>query len=182
MKKLILILCIALVGYGCEKASEKIEPKLKVLKLLDDDYGSAYRLRLWDAQELVMEMQFQKIESGDYSSLSDEIDKTVDLIHSMTNQINNLRSHKRYWENAFESGCIESANFAYDRYMLSLYNHLYEGDTFNFRKRVELRLRYLKGGVEPNPSIRAIAKSNLDLVLEYEEKLEENYNANLQAN
>ena len=54
MKKLILVLCFVLTGYGCEKA----EPK--VLKLLSDDYY-AYTSRLQDARQVVSDMKLENI-------------------------------------------------------------------------------------------------------------------------
>ena len=180
MKRLLLVCCLAFASYGCEKSPKQIDTKLKVLKPIPEEFYQANRMRFLQTDDIRSELQFSKFDSGDFSSISSYVDQSVNTVMRLYDKVNNLRTHEKYWDNASKSGCIETANFAYDRYMGSLYNH-FDGD-HTVRKRAESILRYLNHGLEPDPAAKALAESNIDLVLEYEEKLEENYNANLQAN
>jgi len=187
MKKLLLVCCLALVSYGCEKAPEKIEPKLKVLKFVFDDNGAAFRKRIFDAKTLMTDIWVENFKTGALHQPY-VFEKSRDYYDQLQDKVSNLRGHYIYWENAYNSGCSETVSFAYDKYMKSLYNHLYNDNesVHDYDKplgtRVKGMLELFETANKVEPSHLAIAKQNMNLILEYEKKLEENYNANLQAN
>jgi len=183
MKRLLLVCCLALASYGCEKAPEKIEPKLKVLKFVFDDNGAAFRDRIFDAQTLMLDIWLENFKTGD-SPQPYVFEKSNDYYDQLQDKVSNLRGHYIYWKNAYNSGCSETVSFAYDKYMKSLYNHLYNESVHDkpLGTRVKGTLERFETATKVEPSHLAIAKKNMNLILEYEKKLEENYNANLQAN
>ena len=179
MKKLLLACCLALASYGCEK----VEPELKVLKFVFDDNGDAFSSSVTAAQRLMNDVFLENFKSINKSDPHNNLEKTEELFTQIQRRLYSLSLHNKYWQNASKSGCNETANYAYDNYMGFLKRHLNAPDGLNFKKKLEQYLKRIKDySPKTDPSIRAIIKNNINLLLEYEKKLEENYNANLQAN
>ena len=169
MKKLILILCIAFVGYGCKK----IEPKVLIPYPNFNDI-----LVFGENMEIINNLKKEETLSIFDGEKWSVLDMSTYDIEYLTDVISILNQHNNYYNKSIEYNEYKTANFAYDAYMSYLESTVISQDK---RWLIEIQMENLVKH-ESNPAFRVIAMKNFNTALELLEKLEENWNANLQAN
>ena len=165
-KKLILILSIVLVGYGCEK----IEPKILIpYPDLNDilKYGEVASI----VNDLKKESGLDILDAGKWTFL----EASVHGIESVTSIISTLNMQFNFYKQSIEYKEIKMANFIYDSYMKYLEQTVMTG---NHQDDIIVQLQVLDQA-ESNPNFRVIVRNNLNLTLELLEKLEKNYYDNI---
>ena len=171
MKRLLLIFYFTFVSYGCEK----IEPKV----LLSYEYSSDHMSEYLKASKVVRSLKDQATTS-DFFNINKwfVLDESVEGIETVNNVILDMKEHDDYYKKAIEHNEINTANYAYNKYMYLLQ---YQIEGIEHPKHLDLMLQALDR-LEENPTFRVIARSNLNRALELWKSIERNYDANLRVN